>query len=175
MLFRASLDAVGAVALALTATSITALADDSSPLPATAPRMAESTPAASVAHVLIGDYISSGATPGLSLTTGYHNLDNPTTIKCSNTSGCTISVGSTVQVAPPAGSNWAICAVIDGVYMTPACPYMGVLPGAGSYVAGSERFQVAVTQGTHTVQSQVYVGANSLLGNWQVDYMLYKP
>ena len=67
MFYRSSLAAVGAVALALTAAPIAALADDSSPLPATTPRTAELTPAASVAHVLISDYINSGASAGLAL------------------------------------------------------------------------------------------------------------
>ena len=122
-----------------------------------------------------GDYINFGNTPGASIGAGYHNLDAPTSIKCSNAAGCTISVGATAQVAPPAGATWAICAAVDGAYIAPACPFMGVLPGGGSYVAGSERFHATITQGTHTVQSQVYISATSLLGNWQVDYMLYKP
>jgi len=169
---RASLVAAGALALA--AASSAAFADDASPLPAGA-RVAAITPAASVAHVLVNDHINSASAAGITLFSGFNNLDAATTIKCNNTAGCTFSVGSMVQASLPAGTFWAICALVDGTYMTPGCPYQGTLPAAGSYVTGNARFNYAVAQGTHTVQSQVYVSAESTLGGWQIDYMLYKP
>lgn len=172
MFRRASLVAAGALALA--AASSVAFADDSSPLPAGA-RVATITPAASVAHVLVNDHINSASAASVTLDAGFNNLDAATTIKCNNAAGCTFSVGSMVQISPPAGTYWAICALVDGTYMTPGCPYQGTVPAVGTYVTGNARFNYAVAQGTHTVQSQVYVSATSTLGNWQVDYMLYKP
>jgi hypothetical protein len=80
-----------------------------------------------------------------------------------------------VQIAPPAGTSWAICPLVDGALINPPCPYQGTLPATGSFVTGNGLSNIAVPSGSHTVQLQVYTSQASTLFNWQVNYTLFKP
>jgi len=102
---------------------------------------------------------------GNTLSAGFNNVDAQQTWNCTYSSGCTITVGAMVQVGN--GGNWAICAVVDGNYINPPCPYQGSLPDTGSYVTGSSAQNYTVSQGSHTVQTQIYVTSSTTLGNWQ--------
>ena len=130
---------------------------------------------ASVAHKAVSTFINWGSSGGAGLVPGFNNVDTATTIKCANTAGCTIGVASMVQIAPPAGTSWAICPVVDGNLISPPCPFQGSLPDVSSFVTGNGQSNFAVANGTHTVQLQVYVDQSSSLYNWQVTYTLYKP
>lgn len=126
-------------------------------------------------HKLVNVTENWGSAAGLSLVAGFNNLDSATAVNCANTTGCTIISEAEVQIAPGSGALWAICVLVDGTYANPGCPYQGTLPGAGSYLTGNARNNYFVAHGAHTVQTQVYVSVGSTLGNWQVDYGVYKP
>ena len=161
-----------ASALVLAVATFSAFADSASPTPSTAKSNAAT---AAVAHKAPITYINSGSSGGSALNPGFNNVDAATTINCPAAAGCTIGVRSMVQIAPPAGTNWAICPVVDGLSMSPPCPYQGLLPSTSSFVTGNGLSNFAVAKGPHTVQLQVYVDQTSGLYNWEVDYTLYKP
>lgn len=104
---------------------------------------------------------------GTALNAGFNNVDAQQTWNCTYSSGCTITVSSMIQIQN--GGDWAICAVVDGNYINPPCPYQGNLPDAGTngYVTGNGQQNYIVGQGSHTVQVQVYVTTATTLGNWQ--------
>jgi len=72
-----------------------------------------------------------------------------------------------VQISPPSGTAWAICALVDSTQINPPCPYQGTLPAVSAYVTGNSQQSFPVSQGTHTVQTQIYVSAASSGANWQ--------
>lgn len=109
---------------------------------------------------------------GGTLVSGFNNLDTQQTWNCTNSSGCTVVVSAMVQIQN--GGDWAICAVVDGNYINPPCPYQGNLPDAGTngYVTGNGEQNWLVSQGSHTVQTQLYVTNPDTLGNWQTSQHL---
>ena len=104
---------------------------------------------------------------GTTLNPGFNNVDATQTWNCTYSEGCTITVSSMIQIGN--GGDWAICAVVDGNYINPPCPYQGNLPDAGSngFVTGNGQQNWLVSQGSHTIQVQVYVTSATTLGNWQ--------
>ena len=131
--------------------------------------------AAATAHKIVSTFVNWGSSGGAALVPGFNNVDAATSINCANAAGCTITVTSMVQIAPPAGTNWAICPVVDGTYINPPCPFQGHLPNTSSFVTGNGLSNFQVATGAHTVQLQVYVDQASALYNWQVTYTVYKP
>lgn len=118
---------------------------------------------------LTNTYVSQGS--GGSLAAGFNFIESRT-VNCAPTSGCHIGQESMVQLSTT--GNWAICLSVDSTYTT--CQYQGNLPDAGSYVVGNARgFSVGVTQGVHTVQTEVYVDVASTLAQWETDHRVYKP
>ena len=112
---------------------------------------------------------------GGSLAAGFNTIDS-TSFSCGNAAGCTYGFNTMVQVGPQSASGvlWAICAVADGNYASPGCPYQGAIPTT-NYSVGGSRQSITVSQGTHTLSIQVYVGAASTLGEFETDYLQYKP
>jgi len=104
---------------------------------------------------------------GNALSPGFNNVDTQQTWNCTYSEGCTITVSAMVQIQN--GGDWAICAVVDGNYINPPCPYQGNLPDSGTngYVTGNGQQNWVVGQGSHTVQVQVYVSTATTLANWQ--------
>jgi hypothetical protein len=95
------------------------------------------------------------------------------TVNCTNAAGCHVGQDSMVQLSP-SGGNWAICLAVDGVYST--CQYQGNLPDIGTFVVGNAKgFSGAVSQGLHTVRTDVYVEAAGALYGWETDTRVYKP
>jgi len=167
-MFNRSILAVAAIAFA----SFGALAASNSPLHGA---RGDSATSGGGTHKLVNVTENWATAAGIGLVAGFNNLDNPTTVKCGNSGGCTIISEAEVQIAPGSGALWAICMLVDGNYANPGCPYQGTLPGAGSYLTGNARTNFAVAFGSHTVQTQVYVSVASTLGEWQSDYGVYKP
>ncbi|HTT85140.1 MAG TPA: hypothetical protein VMF67_16810 [Rhizomicrobium sp.] len=120
---------------------------------------------------LKGNIIQYGS-GGTTLNAGFNNLDTAQTWNCTGSTGCTIGVSAMVQLGN--GGNWAICAVVDGNYINPPCPYQGNLPDTGSYVTGNSQQSYTVSSGSHTVQTQVYVTSSTTLANWQTTQQLFK-
>jgi len=111
---------------------------------------------------------------GNTLSGGFNNVDSPTTWDCTYSEGCTITTSAMIQIGN--GGDWAICAVVDGNYINPPCPYQGNLPDSGSngYVVGNSQQNYLVAEGSHTIQTQVYVSSSTSLENWQTTSHLAK-
>lgn len=110
---------------------------------------------------------------GIDLPFGFDNVDDPTSINCTNAAGCVIQIVASSQVRSDLdGTLWAICSLVDGEYANPGCGYQGQLD-TGIYATGTSQMNYQVTQGKHTVQTQVYVNQDALLGRWQITYTLY--
>jgi hypothetical protein len=110
---------------------------------------------------------------GVDLPFGFDNVDSPTPITCNNAAGCVIQIAASIQVrSDEDGTLWAICTLVDGQYANPGCGYQGEL-ATGIYSTGNAQMNYQVAQGKHTVQTQVYVNQESLLGQWQVTYSLF--
>jgi hypothetical protein len=162
---------LAAAAFAIVSTS--ALARSDSPIPDGA-RVAEPPNVAAALHKTLGSVINNGSA-GASLVGGFNNVDSLTSVGCSNAAGCTIDISAMMQFAPPAGTYWAICPVVNGTYTNPPCPYQGTAPAVGSYVTGNGQGSITVPAGTSFVQTQIYVSNASTMGNWQVTYTVMKP
>jgi hypothetical protein len=129
----------------------------------------------SVARVLVNDRIQTGEGDGMPLVAGYNDIDDSFTIKCANAAGCTLSMLMNVQVSLTSG-QWCLSSSVDGIMAYPGCSWQGSLPAiAGSYVNGSRQVNIEVATGTHTVQHQVYLEKGGVLGQYQIDTMIYKP
>jgi hypothetical protein len=113
-----------------------------------------------------GSIIQYGSS-GAALVAGFNNVDTPQTWNCKYSAGCTITVSAMIQLQN--GGDWAICAVVDGNYINPPCPYQGNLPdpGTNGFVTGNSQQNWLVSQGSHTVQTQIYVSSATTLGNWE--------
>ena len=110
---------------------------------------------------------------GVDLPFGFDNVDDPTSITCNNVAGCVIQIVASAQVRSDTDGNlWAICSLVDGQYANPGCGYQGQLE-TGIYQMGNAQMNYQVAQGKHTVQTQVYVNQEALLGRWQVTYSLF--
>jgi hypothetical protein len=100
-------------------------------------------------------------------------LDNPTTVNCTRTNGCTIFIGSMVSLFQTTNFvHWSVCATIDGSNANPACPMQDTNVGN---IVGSWRQTFSVPQGTHTVQTFVTQTGTATLGSWEVDYAVTTP
>jgi hypothetical protein len=116
-----------------------------------------------------------GGNGGTLLVKGYNAVDTPQAINCTNASGCTIEIDSMVGVGYGNDSSWGICAVIDGAPVkTPPCWNQSSIPSNG-FVTGNSRQNAQVSEGTHTVQTEVIVLENAYLEDWQSNYTLYMP
>jgi len=133
-----------------------------------------------VKHTLAFTVINSGApTSGQKLVNGYNKVDAPVSISCANSAGCTVAFDAMAVIeAPSTGSiNWGVCGTVDG---SPS-----VSPGNTCWLQGSvAQSQTAVgvahanklvKTGTHTIQTQVYAPAGSILLAWQFNYSIYDP
>ena len=135
--------------------------------------------AVSVKHTALNsviDYGQGGATLG-----PVHTTIDTTNIVCPSTAtkGCTVGFESMVQVGGNTSSTknpWAICHKVDDVFTKPTCPVQGSLPSDGSYVTGTSLQNLTVGIGTHTVNTDVWLGYyGATLGVWQSVYVTYKP
>lgn len=148
-----------------------------SPDPAPMNRAATIRPPAGATHKLANTTIDYG-TGGTALNAGFNTIDS-TTVNCTNAAGCTIGFGLMMQAGGQSagGNKWAICAVVDGINANPGggCPYQNELPTDSAYQVGNSRQNLAVAAGTHTVTAEVYVTSPATLGEWEADYLVYRP
>ena len=159
------------VAALLLGSQASALANPASPVPTG--KQARPTIHSVSTSKLKGTVLSNGS-GGSTLNAGFTTI-NSVTVNCKLATGCIIGIESMVQVAPPAGTAWAICPSVDGVYASPPCPYQGTLPAVSSVVTGNGRSTYAVSTGTHTVNLDVYANQASTLYNWESDVSIYAP
>jgi len=111
----------------------------------------------------------------VALAAGYTLIDERW-VECTNAKGCHIGQESKVTTEWML-DNWAICLSVDGVRTT--CQLQGQLcvsEGEGCFISGSARgFSARVTQGFHTVRTEVYTSTGAMLMSWQTDHRVYKP
>lgn len=115
----------------------------------------------------------SGATVG----SGFQAIDTPFTFSCPGTTTCTYEVDENVQVGTSTSGNaWAICAVIDGNYMSePNCPYLGYIPNDGFFYGGSFAQSIhGISPGNHTLSTQIYSANGLTIDNYALIYHVYK-
>ena len=160
------------VAALLLGSQASALAKPASPVPAG--KQARPTILSLSTSKLSGTVLSNGSNGGSALNPGFTTIKS-VTVKCKLATGCLLAIDSMVQVAPPAGTNWAICPSVDGTYASPPCPFQGALPAVNSFITGNGRSTYAVATGTHTVNLDVYVDQASTLYHWDSDVSIYAP
>ncbi|MGB8702405.1 MAG: hypothetical protein WCD18_23555 [Thermosynechococcaceae cyanobacterium] len=131
-------------------------------------------PATTAPTKLLQTFFRSGS-GGITLAANAFTPISTVSVTCNNAAGCSIGVESMIQIQPPAGTQWAICPQVGGVFMSPPCPFQGLLPAVSSFVTGNGRSNITVPLGTHTVTTTVFVSAASTLRNWESDVRLYKP
>ncbi|MBQ0959045.1 hypothetical protein KAK06_08735 [Ideonella sp. 4Y11] len=108
---------------------------------------------------------------GAALTLGFNTVDERS-VSCTVAAGCAIGFESMAQLKPQ-GSDWAICLLIDGNSVS--CQYQGVQGSTTGYVVGNARGMGTVTQGTHTVTTQIYTESSTATYTYyQTDYRIYK-
>ena len=56
----------------------------------------------------------------------------------------------------------------------PNCPFLGVIPSDGTYVAGSFAQNTSVSPGTHTVQTFVYTDNGANRSIYEIQYQVYR-
>lgn len=106
-----------------------------------------------------------------SLSNGFNTIDERT-ISCTVAAGCAIGFETMAQIKPQ-GADWAICLFIDGNYLS--CQYQGVQGSTSGYVVGNARGMGTVSQGNHTVTTQIYTeSGTATYAYYQTDYRLYK-
>jgi hypothetical protein len=106
---------------------------------------------------------------------GFAALDAPTPVTCPGTAGtCLIAADQGVQVTGAAAGRWAICSQVDGAFMNPSCPFLGVVPATG-FVAGAFSQNATVGVGAHSVQTFVYTDGAASMSIYNINYRVYKP
>lgn len=107
---------------------------------------------------------------------GFAALDAPTPVTCPGLGGtCLIAADQNVQVVGAAGGRWAICSQVDGAFMNPPCPFLGVVPATGAFVAGAFSQNATVGVGAHSVQTFVYTDGAASMSIYNINYRVYKP
>jgi hypothetical protein len=110
------------------------------------------------------------------LAAGYNDTDPVTRFSCQNNNGCTVISSSHAQYLTTVdGSNWAICTYIDGALMNHSCYFQGPIDISDQFVSGSDRENLQVAKGAHTIHTQIYVANAGTLGSYQYDYEVTSP
>lgn len=108
---------------------------------------------------------------------GFQSLTGAVTINCPGPGGCLLEVDQHAQVRGTTANNrWAICTRVDGVDMTnPSCPFLGVVPSNGFFVAGAfAQSKGSLAPGNHAVQTFIYTDNGGSRGNFQITHRIYK-
>jgi hypothetical protein len=113
---------------------------------------------------------------GVSAAAGFTTIDT-NKVTCANNAGCTIDFGIMMQVGnnSVATNRYAICALVDGNYINPGCPFQGEVPTDGTYLVGNYRGNYKVAKGSHTVSFQAYIDDAAFVEEWQANYTVLKP
>jgi len=178
-MFRSAiLPVVAGAAIAMGMSSSAAAGTPNAPLPRGAqlatPRFETERPAAAVKHKAQYTITDVGTSVGTTLSAGFTTIDT-VKIKCTKASGCTIGLENMVQLISQSvdGNSWAIAVSVDGSYL-PNSPYIGQAQ-TEYFTVGETRNSAAVSQGTHTLQVQVFTSYDATLGDYQIDYTVYEP
>jgi hypothetical protein len=129
-----------------------------------------------VGRTLAGTYIDQ-AMSDVTVGSGFQPIDSAFKFVCKNVGGCTISAENTVEVGGQtvASNRWGICTSLDGTVGAGICTYQGYIPSDGSYVTGSFKNALAVSTGTHTIQSYLYTDSGAFLAQYNNTYHQYRP
>jgi hypothetical protein len=126
------------------------------------------------AEILSSTYTAVG--DGKSAPLSYRDVTTIATnhVKCNHAHGCSIGIESMAQLSI-FDRDWEICWVVDGAYV--GCQYQGLLSGPSGFVVGNARGWVSgVSQGFHTVETQLYTDSSSATYQYfQTDVRIYKP
>jgi hypothetical protein len=161
----------GTLLMLVTATLGVRAQDARSPLPNVA--HSRTVPPAHFRTLYSSAFESSNATN--SVGGGFVALDGVVNINC-KFAACTFEIDEHVQMGGSgAGNRWAICAQVDGSYLsTPSCPFLGYLNSDGSYLGGSFAQYASVTHGPHTAQVFTYTDAAATQSIYEITYRVYR-
>lgn len=128
-------------------------------------------------HVLTGTYINNSTgtaccTPNVPAGV-FTPLDAALTVECPGSSGtCTIEADMWAQTDSSEGNT--VCLYVDGVQSS-GCPFQ-TSRGVSDPEAISSSWPVSgLAHGTHTVQTYVYSAGGEFVGNYTINYKVYKP
>jgi hypothetical protein len=167
--------ASGVLALSVGSLSASAQAADASPTPGQ--QLQQIVPMNTTGVELL---VSSRGQYGnnlVAVSSGFQAIDVATTVVCPASTRCVIRAEQNVQVrGTVAGNKWAICTQVDGNFMAqPSCPFQGVIPSDGTFVAGSfAQNKTGVTPGTHTVQTFLFTDAGADRSIYEIQYQVYR-
>jgi len=131
-------------------------------------------------HTLVANYISNGVSASnTTVSNGQVPLDNVRSISCPGTTGtCVFQIDAWVQVGGSsfAGSDFAVCLVLDGALVNNTCFFSGEIPANGSFSQMSSSITTgAVKAGTHKVQTQMFTTGGAEIGFFTINYKVFKP
>lgn len=127
-------------------------------------------------HKLTHTYVDVGA-PDVSEASGFTAIDSPVNITCGHAAGCTIVVTSFAEPGgqTSSGNQWGICTSLDGTNGAGICTYQGTLPSNGTFISGSFTNVLTVSQGSHTVQAELFLDGGAELAQYSNTYSQYAP
>jgi len=131
-------------------------------------------------HTLVANYISNGVSGSTTtVSSGQVPLDNVRSISCPGTTGtCVFQIDAWVQVGGSsfAGSDFAVCLVVDGALVNNTCFFSGEIPADGSFNQMSSSITTgAVKSGAHNVQTQIFTNSGAEIGFFTINYKVFKP
>jgi len=99
--------------------------------------------------------------------------DAAQSVKCKN--ACTIVTDNTAEFLSYYSYNQVgICPMVDGYFTNGSCYFSGALAFTDLYANRTNQTNLAVSSGTHTVQTYVYTTAPAYMGHYQNDYHVYE-
>jgi hypothetical protein len=129
----------------------------------------------STIHNLLGTVITQGNSGAVNPAGTYTTIDSPVTVNCPYEGGCTLEVEQNVQVDSTENENlYGTIFTVDGYYNGDA-PYLGETNIDGALVTGTSVGSVALTHGTHTLQSSVLSYYGLTVDVYHISYRVYAP
>lgn len=129
-------------------------------------------------HQLVKTYVNTATVSLAPFGSTNTPLDAPTTVNCPATTGCTITLHAAVQMYTGGLAGpvvFIIQGTVDGSVMNGGKTVAGAI-GAYSSTTGMAFENFFVSQGTHTVQSNIWVAPSGVVVSYyQLEYSVMKP
>ncbi len=120
-----------------------------------------------------GSWSRRGGVTTVVLSGGFAPEDSAQSVKCKN--ACTVVTLDTAEFLSYYSYNQVgICPMVDGYFTNGSCYFSGALSFPELYSNRTNQTNLAVSSGTHTVQTYVYTTAPAYMGHYQNDYHVYE-
>jgi len=117
--------------------------------------------------------VETWGTTTVALFGGFAVEDSANTINCKN--ACTVVTNNTAEFLSYYSYNQVgICPLVDGYFTNGSCYFSGALSFQDLYANRTNQTNLAVSSGSHTVQTYVYTVAPAYMGHYQNDYHVYQ-